>query len=175
MNDRPVRRTMKKRCPPCSLSIARLAASCLFSNNFVQPTHPRKMIRIRSLATTYARDCVRSATAAGGSGYGGGGVRATVAARAFSSTLPSAQPPLPLDATGGDQARAEGLDETHTGQELKREEKANGVVELLQRHAQAVRRETMGGAEQGAGIKKKYDSPARPYSRCVLFSSGPVP
>ncbi len=115
----------------------------------------RKMIsvRIRSLATTYARDCVRSATAAGGSGYKGGGVRVStaVAARAFSSTLPSAQPPLPsnLDATG-DQAHAEeGLDASHPGQELHRNEKAEGVVELLQRHAQAVRTEEIHGKSGG--------------------------
>lgn len=54
-----------------------------------------------------------------------------------SSTLPSAQPPFNPH---GDQVHAEeGLDATHPGQEWERKEEVDGVGELLQRHAQAVR------------------------------------
>lgn len=99
-----------------------------------------KMIRVRSLATTCARECVRSATAAGWPAGRGGGSRAAVVARAFSeSNLPSAQPPFDNDNPSTGPVHAEDTGEFQPGQHQKgNEEKAEDVEDLLRRHTQEV-------------------------------------
>lgn len=101
------------------------------------------MIRVRKFATTFARECVRSAAAARGAAGRGGGARAAVAIGGFSKSMStSAQPPVDattFDASTGTAAHTGDTGAFHSEQHHHgSEENAEDVGKLLRRQTQPV-------------------------------------
>lgn len=101
------------------------------------------MIRVRSLASTCARECVRSATAATATNVSSaasrGGPRASVAARAFSERTFTAAEPQPPSADGPGQGHPDGVAAIQPGTPQYGEEQADTLGDLLRQHTWAVR------------------------------------